>query len=82
MFERCEVVTAEGPEVRPALKNGAELQWWTCRVTGLNPKVAMELHGAYDISVENGPGFGHVLDEIRGEVTEILNAPEIIAAVS
>jgi hypothetical protein len=34
------------------------------------------------IALENGRDFTEVLEVIEAEVTEILNAPEIIAAVS
>lgn len=80
-FDRCIPLSVEGPDIRPALKEGAELQWWECRITGLNPKVTMKVQPTFDIAVEGGPGFGYVVDEIRREVLEILNAPEILAAI-
>jgi hypothetical protein len=80
-FQDCEAISVDGPKIRPALKEGAELQWWECRVTGLNPKVTMQIQPTIDIAVEGGAGFGDLLDSIRREVVEILGAPEILAAV-
>jgi hypothetical protein len=42
----------------------------------------MKLNPTLHIALEDGAGFGDVLDEIRREVVEILNAPEIVAALS
>src|SRR4051794_24222138 len=78
----CKPIAFSGPKVRPAVKDNAVLQRWECRVTGLNPQVRMQLQPAFDISVEGGPGFGHVLKDIEVEVREILNAPEIVTAVA
>jgi hypothetical protein len=81
-FDHCLPVSIEGPDVRPALKKDAELQWWECRVTGFHPHVTMKVQPTIEIAVESRHGFGIVLEIIEREVREILNAPEIIAAVS
>lgn len=81
-FIDCARIDVSAPEERPALKDGAELNYWECVVTGLHPKVQMALTPTVEIVVEGRSGFGGVLEGIRREVTEILNAPEIIAAVS
>ena len=78
----CRVIRAYGAEERPAVKDNAELTYWESEVTGLNPHVTMALAPAYEIIVEGRSGFGTVLEFIRREVTEMLNAPEIVAAVS
>jgi hypothetical protein len=78
----CRVVRVSGPEETPAMKDDAELNYWECVVTGLHPYVEMALTPAIEIVVEGRSGFGNVLEDIRVEVTEILNAPEIAAVVS
>jgi hypothetical protein len=81
-FNRCRPIAFEVPNVRPALKDDAVLQRWECQVTGLEPNVTMQLQPSFDIAIEGGRGFGHVLADIQREVSEILNAPEILAAVA
>ncbi len=81
-FDHCELISISAPNLRPALKNDAVLTRWECRVTGLKPNVTMQLQPTIDISVERGAGFGNVLENVRVEVTEILDAPKILAAVS
>lgn len=80
--ERCEPISVRNPPTRPAVKDDAVVTLLECRVTGLNPNVSMKLNPTLHIALEDGAGFGDVLDEIRREVVEILNAPEIVAAVS
>lgn len=81
-FARCEPVSVLNPPTRPAVKDGAVVTLLECRVTGLNPKVSVKFNPTFHIAHEDGAGFGDVLDEIRREAVEILDAPEILAAVS
>jgi hypothetical protein len=81
-FERCEPISVRNPPTRPAVKDDAVVTLLECRVRGLNPNVSMKLNPTLHIALEDGAGFGDVLDEIRREVVEILNAPEIVAALS
>lgn len=81
-FERCEPISIRNPPTRRAVKNGAVMTLLECRVTGSNPTVSGKLTPKLHIALEGGAGFGDVLDEIRREVVEILNAPEVVAAVS
>jgi hypothetical protein len=81
-FTRCLPVAIRRPPTRPAVKDGAVLTYLECQVTGLNPKITVKLQPTFQISLEDGTGFGHVLEDIRSQVTEILNAPEIGAAVA
>jgi hypothetical protein len=48
-----------------------------CVVTGPNPNVTMETTPAFHITLEDGRGFGDVLESIRREVAQIVDAPEI-----
>jgi len=80
-FTDTRPVSWDNPPVRPALKPGAVLTHFSYEVTGINPKVKMNLKPQVQIVIEDGRDFSEMLEGIRGEVTEILNAPEILAAV-
>ena len=81
-FERCEPLTWDNPPVRPALEKDAVVAHFSYLVTGRNFKVKMNLTPAVEIVDEHRRDFSEMLEGIRVEVTEILNAPEIHAAVS
>ena len=78
----CELVSYLNPPTRPAVKDDAVVALMECRVTRPNPRVSMKFRPSIEIIVEDRGGFGYVLDDIRREVAEILDAPEILAAVS
>jgi hypothetical protein len=80
-FTRCLPLVFRNPEVRPALKEGAVLAHFSYRVTGSNPEVTMNLTPVVQIVIEDGRDFSEMLEGIKREVTEILDAPEILAAV-
>jgi hypothetical protein len=81
-FIRCLPVTWDNPTRRPALKNGAVVTRFSVEITGQDPKMKMNLRPEAQIVDKHGRDFSEMLEGIRGEVTEILNAPEILAAVS
>ncbi|HLG07544.1 MAG TPA: hypothetical protein VI409_02610 [Gaiellaceae bacterium] len=55
---------------------------YTCRVTGEHPEMHMKLTPKAEVVVEKWGDFYNALEVIRLEVVEVLNAPEILAAVS
>jgi hypothetical protein len=79
-FDRCRMVGYEGPEGRPAPKKDAVVLTIECVVTDANPHVSMQTQPTFHIALEDGRGFGDVLEGIRVEVTKILKAPEIRTA--
>jgi hypothetical protein len=81
-FVGCELVTVRNPAAVPAVKAGAVTMVLECRVTGPNPAVRGELRPTMHIALEDGRGFGDVLAEIQREITHVIDAPEILAAVS
>jgi hypothetical protein len=81
-FDDCRPVAVENPEGRPAPKDGAVVVTIECVVTHPKPHVTMQSQPTFHIALEGGRGFGDVLEQIRVEVTEILSAPEIVAAAS
>jgi len=81
-FTDCNLVSFRNPPIRPAAKDDAVVALLECRRTGLNPNVSMKFQPAFHIAMENGRGFGDVLEDIRVEVTEILDSPQILAAIS
>jgi hypothetical protein len=82
-YTHCRPITWENPPGGPPeLKDGAIVTRFSCEVTAPNPKVEMELRPQAEISIENGVEFSAALESIRAEVAEILDAPEILAAVT
>ncbi len=81
-FTECLPVSWENPPERPALKPGAELVRGTAVVTGPNPKVDMELRPTVEIVVEDWGDFYGTLEVVSVEVAKVLDAPEIVTAVS
>lgn len=81
-FTHCRPVGFWNPEGRPAPKKGAVVATVECVVTNPNPNVTMKTQPRFHIALEDGRGFGDVLDDIRREVVDILEAPEINAAIS
>jgi len=81
-FTRCLPVTWDNPTRRPALKKDAVVTRFSVEITGNDPKMKMNLRPEAQIVDKHGRDFSEMLEGIRGEVTEILNAPEIVAAVS
>ena len=81
-FTSCVPVTWGGPSLRPAVKTGAVVTNFSYRVLGANPKMEMKLTPEVQIIIEDGRDFSEMLEGIATEVTEILNAPEIVSAVT
>lgn len=81
-FTNCQPLSWENPPIRPTLKEGAVVTRFSYLVTGPNHKVHMNLSPEAEVVVEPGIEFSSALEGIKREVTEILNAAEIIAAVS
>lgn len=80
-FIQCVPVTWENPPERPALKEGAIVTRGTALVTGEHPEMHMELLPTVQVVVEEWGDFANVLEIANVEVAEVLNAPEIVAAV-
>ena len=64
------------------MKTGAVVTNFSYRVLGANPKMEMKLTPEVQIIIEDGRDFSEMLEGIATEVTEILNAPEIVSAVT
>lgn len=75
-------VTWENPPVRPEVKKDAVVTCFSYRVLDADFKMHMNLRPEVQIVIEDGRDFSEILEGITVEVTEILYAPEIIAAVS
>jgi hypothetical protein len=80
-FTRCEPISWDNPPQRPRLEQGAVVALFSWRITGPDPKVQMKLTPAVQIVDEQWRDFSEMLQGIKTEVTEILDAPEILAAV-
>ncbi|HZO97144.1 MAG TPA: hypothetical protein VFB42_07220 [Gaiellaceae bacterium] len=81
-FVDCRPVGFENPPERPKFVPDAEIARLTIVITGLNPTVEVKPGLTVYVSLEDWSNALDVLSETRAEVAEILNAPEIIAAVS
>lgn len=81
-FTRCRPLSWENPARRPALKAGAELARFSYRITEQDPEMKMELRPQAQIVIEDGRDFSEMLEGIAREVREILDAPEILAALT
>jgi hypothetical protein len=81
-FTHAEPVSWENPPIRPAIQPGAVVTHFSYRITGSDPKVKMNLQPTAQVVIEDGRDFSEMLEGIRREVTEILNAPQILAAVT
>jgi len=81
-FTRCRPLSWDNPPRRPALKEGAVLAHFSYVITGQDPEMKMELRPQAQIVIEDGRDFSEMLEGIAREVREILDAPEILAAVT
>ncbi len=81
-FIRCLPLEWHSPPGRPALKSGTEVAGFACRITGPDPKMKMKVSPTVQIIIEDWADMTEMIEGLRGEVREILNAPEIAAAVS
>jgi hypothetical protein len=81
IFERCLPLEYLGPDTAPPMKAGAEIGRLRCRILADEPEVTMKLKPSGRIALDDGRNMFTVLKDIRAEVTTILNAPEIAAAV-
>lgn len=80
-YVRCEPLTWENPPARPSLKKGAVVTHFTTRVLGPDPEMRMEIQPTVEIAIEDLGEVTTILEGIRREVREILEAPEILAGV-
>lgn len=80
-FTNCIHVSWENPAERPAIKEGAVVTRFSCRVLASNPEVKMYLAPQVQIVIEDGRDVSEMLEGLSREIAEILNAPEIVAAV-
>jgi hypothetical protein len=81
-FTRCVPVRWGSPPGRPALKAGTKIAHITARITGPNPKMKMKVSPTVQVIVEGLTDMTEMIEGLRGEVRKILDAPEILAAVS
>ena len=70
------------PPERPGLKQGTEVARFEVVVTGPNPEMKMKIAPTVQVLIEDWADMSEMIEGLRAEVREILNAPEIIAAVS
>ncbi|MGZ4333877.1 MAG: hypothetical protein ACXVRJ_06345 [Gaiellaceae bacterium] len=81
-FTRCLPRMWGQPPGRPSLKQGTEVARFEVVVTGPNPKMKMKIAPTVQVVIEDWADMSEMIEGLRVEVREILNAPEIIAAVS
>jgi hypothetical protein len=77
-FTNCEPISIRNPPTPPAVKDGAVITLIECRATRQSPNVQMVYEPTFHIALADQRGFGAVLDYIQMQVTQILNAPEIV----
>ncbi|HUF02444.1 MAG TPA: hypothetical protein VMN35_08470 [Gaiellaceae bacterium] len=80
-FTDCILIRPGFPPKPLAVKDDAVVLRLECRVTGPKPQVTVNLQPTFHIALEDGRGFGDVLGDIQSEVTQVLDAPEILAAI-
>lgn len=81
-FTRCLPRRWANPPGRPSLKSGTEVARFEVIVTGPNPKMKMKIAPTVQVIIENWADMSEMIEGLRVEVRDILNAPEIVAAVS
>jgi hypothetical protein len=81
-FTRCLPLLWASPPGRPALKAGTEVAYFSCRITGPNPKMRMKVSPTVQIIIEDWADMTEMVEGLRREVREILNAPEILVGIS
>jgi hypothetical protein len=81
-FTRCLPLGWASPPGRPALRSGTEVARIEVIVTGSNPEMKMQITPTAQVVVEDWADMSEMIEGLRGQVREILNAPEIIAVVS
>jgi hypothetical protein len=81
-FIRCLPRHWANPPGRPALKPGTKVTHFSVIVTGPNPEMKMEIGPTVQVIIEGWADMSELIEGLRGEIREILNAPEIVAAVS
>jgi hypothetical protein len=78
----CVDLVRKDPPKPPKLKSGAEVMRLQCAITvPRQPKVDVNVSPSAYVVLEDGRPIFDLLGGIRAEVTEILNAPEIAAAL-
>lgn len=80
-FTDCRHTAFINPPRAPELKPGAVVAHMTLVLTGRNPKVQVIPEFSGYVAVEDWGNAIDILREIRREIREIINAPEILAAV-
>jgi hypothetical protein len=81
-FTRCVPQMWANPPGRPGLKPGTEVARFEVVVTGSNPKMSMKIAPTVQVVIEGWADMSEMIEGLRKEVREILNAPEIVAAVA
>jgi hypothetical protein len=78
----CVDIAVKHPPKPPPLKSGAVVMCLQCAVTvPRQPKVEVNVNPSAYVVLDDGRSIFDLLAGIQAEVTEILNAPEILAAV-
>jgi hypothetical protein len=80
-FTHCRPISLLSPPEPPKLEPGAVIGHLTIVVTGLDPKVEVVPQLSAYVALEGWSDISDVLTETRTEVTEIINAPQIISAL-
>jgi hypothetical protein len=81
-FTRCAPLMWANPPGRPGLKQGTEVARFEVLVTAPNPEMKMQVAPTVQVIVEGWADMSELIEGLRTEVREILNAPEITTAVS
>lgn len=82
-YTRCEPVTWENPPgPPPSLKKGTVVAHFSCRVLKPDPEMRMVIHPTVEVALEDRGEVTSLLEGIRREVTQILDAPEILAGIA
>jgi hypothetical protein len=80
-FTDCRHTSFRDPPEPPRLKPGAVIAHLTIVITGANPEMEVEPNLSAYVALEGWANAMDILIDTRREVTEILNAPEILRAL-
>lgn len=79
---RCVPIYWRNPVKRPTLQSGSVVARFAVRVTGPDPKLQIKIGPTVQVLIEGWADMSEMIEGLRREVREILNAPEIRAGIS
>lgn len=79
---RCVPLYWRNPAVRPTLQSGSVVAHFAVRVTAPDPKLQIQIGPTVQVLIEGWADMTEMIEGLRREVREILDAPQIRAGIA